>query len=177
MANEIYGLVAEFDTPGGLLKAAEGLRNSGYKKFETYSPFPIHGMDAAMGLKDSILGWIVFVFGATGLTCGFLLQTWVSVYAYKITVSGKPLFSFQAFVPVCFEVMILFSGLAAVFGMFTLNSLPELYHAMFNHPRFAIASSHGFFVSVEAEDGLYSEVETWQLLEKLGGKHIATVEA
>jgi len=177
MDNAIYGLVAEFDSPASLIKAAEGLRDSGYKKFETYSPFPIHGMDAAMGLKDSILGWIVFFFGATGLTCGFLLQTWVSVYAYKITVSGKPLFSFQAFVPVCFEVMVLFSGIAAVVGMFALNGLPQLYHAVFKHKRFAIASSHGFFVSVESSDGLYSETATTEFLAKLGGKHIATVEA
>jgi hypothetical protein len=177
MGKSIYGLMAEFDSPGSLMKAAEGLRDSGYKKFETYSPFPIHGMDAAMGLKESVLGWIVLVFGATGLTCGFLLQTWVSVFAYEITVSGKPLFSFQAFVPVCFEVMVLFSGIAAVFGMFALNRLPQLYHSVFNYKRFAIASSHGFFVSVESDDAHYSEVDTTRLLEKLGGKHIETVEA
>lgn len=177
MPNANYGLVAEFDSPKSLIKAAEALRDAGYKKFETYSPFPIHGMDAAMGLKDSVLGWIVFCAGATGLTCGFLLQTWVSVYAYKITVSGKPLFSFQAFVPVCFEVMVLFSGIAAVFGMFALNKLPQLYHPVFKHPRFAIASSHGFFVSVEATDSRYSDVDTKKLLTALGGKHIADVEA
>lgn len=173
--SKMYGLVAEFDSPASLIKAAEALRDAGYKNFDAHSPFPIHGMDAAMGLKDSILGWIVFVAGLTGVSLGLWLQTWVSLDGYAVTVSGKPFFSFQAFVPVCFEMMVLFAGIAAVFGMFGLNKLPKLYHAVFKHPRFAIASSHGFFISVEATDTHYSDAK--QFLETLGGRHVAEVEA
>ena len=104
MKKSVFGILAEFGTPSSILKAAKKVNLAGYTKFDTYTPFPIHGMDKAMGLKPSSLGWFVFCGGAFGLLFGFGLQTWVSITAYPVIVSGKPLFSYQAFVPVTFEL-------------------------------------------------------------------------
>ena len=131
--SQLFGVLAEFDSPKSLYHVAQKVRDEGYTKWDAFSPFPIHGMDGAMGLKESILGWIVVIGGAVGLSFGFGLQTWVATTAYKIIVSGKPLFSYQAFVPVTFELMVLFSAFAAVFGMFILNRLPQHYHPLFNN--------------------------------------------
>ncbi|NBV41941.1 DUF3341 domain-containing protein [bacterium] len=174
--NKTFGLMAEYQNPGQLLRAAEKLRDAGYSRFETYSPFPIHGMDQAMGIGNSVLGWIVVTCGATGLATAIALQTWVSTSAYRIVTSGKPLFSFQAFVPVCFELMVLFSGFGAVFGMLALNRLPQLYHPMLKKRRFLTATSHGFFISVEAKDPRFSIEGTGRFLQDIGGTNIEVVE-
>ena len=171
MGNSI--VLAEFQSPGDLLNAAKSVHDAGIKHFETYSPFPIHGMDDAMGLGQSKLGWIVLMGGLTGLSAGFALQTWVSTSAYKIVYSGKPLFSYQAFVPVTFEIMILFSSFAAVFGMFALNKLPEWYHKIFNSVEINKATDDGFFLSIDATDE--NEKAAIHLLEKIGGKSIKVI--
>ncbi|NDC82371.1 DUF3341 domain-containing protein [bacterium] len=176
MTNKPFGLLAEYKTPGELLHAAERLRDAGYKQFETYSPFPIHGMDNAMGINDSILGWIVVTCGATGLLSAIALQTWVSTSAYRIVTSGKLLFSFQAFVPVCFELMVLLSGFGAVFGMFFLNGLPQLYHPLFKKPTFRTVTSHGFFVTVESTDPRFSIDDTARFLHETGSTAVEVVE-
>ena len=168
-------ILAEFDGPATLLKAAKRIANSGYTKFDTYSPFPIHGMDAAMGLKDSPLAWLVLGGGLTGFSVAVVLQTWVATSAYKLVISGKPLFSYQAFVPVIFELTVLFSAFAAVFGMFALNKLPLLYHSMFKSKHFSKASSHGFFISVPFENPQFSDKETMTFLESIGGKNVESV--
>ncbi len=173
---KLYGLLAEYKDPSALIHAAEKLRDAGYKNFETYSPFPIHGMDSAMGIKDSVLGWIVVACGATGLASAIALQTWVSVSAYRVVTSGKLLFSFQAFVPVCFELMVLFAGFGAVFGMFALNGLPKLYHPLFKNHRFRTATSHGFFVTVESSDSRFSLEGTARFLQEIGGLSVEVVE-
>ena len=175
-SQRVIGLLASFTSPATVLKAAESLRDAGYKRFEVYSPFPIHGMDRAMGINDSPLGWIVVVCGAIGLSGALLLQWWVSVEAYAIVTSGKPLFSFQAFVPICFELMVLLSGFGAVFGMFALNKLPQLYHPLFRKKSFLKVTSHGFFVSVDSDDPRYSQVETADLLRSIGSVGIETIE-
>lgn len=177
MAKELFGTIAEFDSPKSLLKAAKALNEAGYKKYDAHSPFPIHGMDAAMGLGQSKLGWIVVCGGITGVTVGVLLTWWTSAIDYKLIISNKPLFSFQAFIPVIFELMILFSAFAAVFGMFALNKLPMLYHPIFSASNSEKLTSHGFFISVEVADDLYDTKKTKALLESLGGKGIEDVEA
>lgn len=168
-------IVGEFSDPKSLLKAAEALKNAGYKDFETYSPFPIHGMDDAMGLKPSILGWIVLCGGITGLTGALTLQWWTSAVDYKLVISGKPLFSYQAFVPVSFECMILFSAFCAVFGMLALNKLPKLYDSVFKHSTFHKATSHAFFVSVDDTDSQFDLTTTQTLLVQLGGQNVEVI--
>lgn len=173
---KVYGLLAEFDGPGSLLHAAEKLRDAGYKRFDCHSPFPIHGMDKAMGIKESQLGWIVLVCGTSGLLGGLGLQWWASTIAYPLVISGKPLFSHQAFVPITFELTILLSAFGAVFGMLALNKLPMLYHQLFNSSRFKKATDAGFFVSLESTDSNFDATQSRKFLESIGGKSVEVVE-
>lgn len=174
---EKFGIVAEFENPATLLKAARAINEKGYTQFDAHSPFPIHGMDDAMGLGNSPLGWIVFFGGLTGATVGMVLQWWTSAVDYPLIISNKPFFSFQAFIPVTFELMILFSAFATVFGMFFLNSLPRLYHGIFNAPGFSDVTSHRFFISVEASDDNFDETKTKSFLESIGALNVSVVEA
>lgn len=176
MDKKMFGVVAEFSSPQSVYHAAEKVRDAGFKKWDVYSPFPIHGMDQAMGIKDTPLAWFVFFGGVFGATAGFLLQTMATTKWYKIVTSGKPLFSYWAYVPVTFEVMILFSAFAAVFGMFALNKLPQWYHAIFNYKPFVKATSHGFFIGIEAEDSLFDVQKTKSFLESIGGTNVEAVE-
>jgi Protein of unknown function (DUF3341) len=168
--------LAEYDTPAQVLHAAEKLRDSGYKNFDAHTPFPIHGMDAAMGLGDSKLGWIVFPAAMAGTTAAFLLMWWTNGVDYPLVVGGKPPFSLPSMVPVMFELTILFSAFATVFGMFHLNRLPRHHHPIFNSERFARASDDKFFLSVEAEDPKFHLERTKKSLEGTHPTHIELVE-
>jgi len=169
-------VIGEFKDPTELLKAAKQTRKAGYEAFDAHSPFPIHGMDDAMGLKGSILGWVVLCGGLTGCVAGFGLQAWVATEAYPLVISGKPLFSYQAFVPVTFEVTVLFSAFAAVFGMFGLNKLPQLYNRLFKHKSFSKkATSHGFFISIDSELS-DDEVSIVEFLKSIGATNVSGVK-
>jgi hypothetical protein len=124
----VSGVIGYFDGPNEILKGMEKVRASNFEKFDAFTPFPIHGMDDAQGLPRSHLPWITFVFGITGTCAAFTLQYWTSAIDWPIIVGGKPFNSWPAFVPVMFELTILFAGLATVFGMFALNKLPQLFH-------------------------------------------------
>ncbi|MDG5765970.1 DUF3341 domain-containing protein [Balneolales bacterium ANBcel1] len=166
-----FGLLAEFDNPADLMDAAAAVNKAGYSKFDTYSPFPIHGMDDAMGLKPSKLGWIVLAHGIIGLLGGIALQIWSMDIAYPLIISGKPTLNFPAFVPVTFALVILLSAFGTFLGMFTLNKLPKFYNPLFNSERFSKASDDGFFLCVEASDPLYSETKTTELLKHSGATY------
>src|SRR5437870_3661418 len=106
----IYGMVAEFDTPAELIHACESVRDKGFKYWDAHTPFPIHGMDEAMGLGPCIVPWIVLCGGIAGFTAGLSLELWVNLIAYPLVIAGKPYNSFPAFMPVAFELTILFSA-------------------------------------------------------------------
>ena len=173
MAKEM--ILGEFDSPASLLKVAKYLASHGHSHFDTYSPFPIHGMDDAMNLKPSKLGWIVLLFGALGLLGGFSMQTFMSL-DYKYIISGKPFFSYPAFVPVTFEIMVLFSAFATVFGMFALNKLPQHYHLVFKSSNFRKVTSHGFFVGIESSDPGYDSKELHNLLVSLNSIKVEIIK-
>jgi len=174
--NNTYGLLATFEGPADLLHAAEKVRDAGFKKFDCHSPFPIHGMDEAMGLKDSPLGIIASV-GSLIFGSGVLgLMWWTSVKAYPLVLSGKELFSYQAFVPITFELCILGAALFTVFGMFALNRLPTFYHPLFNSKKFETFGDDGFLMSIEQADKNFDLNQTKALLESLGGKNIEVIE-
>ena len=170
------GIVAEFDSATALLSAAKKIKSSGYTKFETYSPFPIHGMDDAMGLSQSKLGWLAITGGLIGCSGGLALQIWTQAYEYPIIISGKEYASLPAFLPVTFELSILVTAFFTVFGMFALNGLPRWYNAIFNHKTFHKVTDDKFFVSIEADDPKYDINKVSNLLEKLGGKEIELVK-
>jgi hypothetical protein len=172
-----YGIAAQFDSAADLYHAAEKLREAGYTKFDVFSPFPIHGMDQAMGLRRSVLGKIIFCGGLTGFTTAVCLEFIPSSFLYPLIVAGKPtnLFTVPAFFPIMFELTVLFSAFTTVIGMLIMNGLPRLNHPMFNWERFKKFSDDKFFCVIEAQDPKYSERGAQDVLQSLGGQHITVV--
>lgn len=173
--NNTYGLLAEFKDPHALLHAAASVRDAGYKKFDCHSPFPVHGLDAAMGMKKSILGWIVAICAFGGAGGAMLLQWWTGSVAYPFVISGKPFFSFPAFIPVTFELSILSAGIVSVLALLGLNKLPRLHHPLFNSEQFAKASNDSFFISIEATDAKFKESDTKKFLESIGSMGVEVI--
>jgi len=173
---KLHGILAEFDGPSSLLNAGKKLHEEGYKKYDCHSPFPIHGMDDAMGLKRSPLGFIIALFAIIGGLVGFGLQTWVHSIEYPLVISGKPFFAYQAYIIVTFALFILFGAAAAVFGMLGLNKLPRYHHPLFYSDNFKKVTDDGFFVSIDAVDKIFDKKETKALLKSIGGTNIELIE-
>jgi hypothetical protein len=172
----LYGLLAEFDTPKALLAAAERVRSEGYVKTDAFSPFPIHGLDEAIGFKENKVAPVILGGGIVGLLGGFGLQYWTQVIAYPMNIGGRPTYSWVAWIPPMFETTILFAALSAVIGMLAMNGLPQPYHPVFNAPRFKLASSEKFFLLVEASDPKFSMDNTRALLSSLGPREVVAVD-
>lgn len=172
-----YGLLAEFENPHQLLEAAKKMNQEGFTKYDCHSPFPIHGMDDAMGLKRSPLGFIVFVFAAGALIAGFALEWWTSTIDYPIVISGKPYFSYQAYGPVAFALMVLTGAFTTLIGMLILNKLPQFFHPLFNSKRFEKIMDDSFFVSLSSEDNQFDIKKCKSFLEKIGGKNVEVIGA
>ncbi len=168
-------MLAEFNNPAQLLEAAEKLKEAGYKKFDCHSPFPIHGMDDAMGMKRSPLGWMVGFVAFLALLGGFTLEWWTSAVDYPLVISGKPFFSYQAYGPVAFAVMVLSSAFTALLGMMALNKLPMWYHQLFNSDKTAKISNDGFVVSIESKDPLFDQKKTKDFLIEIGGQNLEVI--
>jgi len=171
-----YGIIAQYDTPADVMHAAEKVRDAGFRKWDVFTPFPIHGMDKAMGLKNSKVGWFSFLGGVTGYTTGMLMIWWMNAVDYRLVVGGKPMFSPFAAFPPSYELTILFGAFGAIFGMLYLNRLPRLHHPLLKHKRFALATHDKFFIVIETADPKYSEAETRKLLEAVGSPRIEMVE-
>jgi hypothetical protein len=172
-----YGLLGEFDSPGALFRACERVRDAGYSLWDAHSPFPVHGLDRAMGLGRSRLPWIVLAFALGGAASGFALQTWVHSIAYPVVISGKPYFSWQAYVPITFELAVLGGALGAVLGMLALNQLPRHHHPVFDSRRFERASDDRFFISIEARDTRFDPASTPKLLAEAGALRLEWLPA
>ena len=172
----LYGLIAEFDSPGDLVTAATRAREDGYRRMDAYSPFPIHEMTAALGMRRTKLPIVVLVGGLVGTATALLMQWFASAIHYPINVGGRPLASWPMFIPITFELTILFASFATVFGMLGMNGLPMPYHPVFNAPRFALASRDRFFLRIEAKDPKFDLDRTRRFLETLGAHDIVEVE-
>jgi len=175
-ADQVYGLLAEFSDPGALLHAAEEVREEGYRHFDTYSPFPIHGMDDAMGLGNSKVGYFSFIGGVTGCATAYLLQWWTGAVDYPLNISGKPFFAVEPSVPIMFELTVLFAAFGAVAGMLALNGLPRPYNPLFYSDRFEGASDDRFFLHVAASDDQFDTEDTATMLRHAGAVHIELVQ-
>jgi hypothetical protein len=167
--------LAEYDSAAEIVHAAEKVRDAGYTDFDTHTPFPIHGMDQAMGLKDSKLGLIVFPIGMLGTLTAFSMMAWMNGVDYPIIIGGKPPMSVPSMVPIMFELSVLFSAFATVFGMFHLNRLPRHHHPIFNSARFAAATDDKFFLSIDVTDSKFNLEKTKKLLESTHPSHIELV--
>ena len=167
---KVAGMLAEFDGPAALVAAAAGVREAGYLRIEAYSPLPVHGIDAALGRRRTRLPWLVLLGGLGGVAGALLLQWWTNAIDYPFIISGKPLFSLPANIPVAFELTILFAALAAFGGGLALSGLPELFHPLFACERFRRATTDAFFLTIEAADTRFDADSTAELLSSLGGR-------
>lgn len=172
----VYGLMAEFESPGELLAAARAAREEGYRKLDAFTPFPVEGLAEEIGFHRNRLPLIVLAGGIVGCLSGFFLQYWVSVIAYPVNVGGRPFNSWPAFIPVTFEMTVLVAALSAVLGMLALNGLPTPYHPVFNVPRFAMASRDRFFLLVQAADPKFDRAATRAFLERTEPIEVSDVE-
>ncbi len=172
----LYGLMAEFDNPETLLAKARATYAAGYRKISAYSPFPIEELPAAIGVRRSRLPLLVLVGGIVGALVGFGMQYYAAVIDYPWNIGGRPLNSWPSFIILTFEMTILFAAGTAVLGMLLRNGFPQPYHAVFNAPRFRLASQDRFFLCVEANDPKFDFEKTRQFLEKLGPAEVVAVE-
>jgi len=164
----LYGLLAEFATPEALLRATQKAYAEGFRAMDAYSPFPVHGLDDALGVRRTRLPRLILGGGLTGAFTGFAMQYISCVLHYPLNVGGRPLNSWPSFIPVTFEMTILFSVFTAVFGMLALNNLPLPYHPLFAVPEFKRASQDRFFLCIEGRDAHFDAAKTRTFLTSLG---------
>lgn len=181
----LYALIAEFSDVDSVMSAAEKCRDAGFTRWDVHTPFPVHGIDGAMGIRPTVLPWITLTCGLTGLATA-IVYTWstnaitipglpTSLQGYEFLISGKPLWSFPANVPIMFELTVLFAAFSTIFGMLLLNRLPMHYNPLFKSDRFRRATADRFFVVIEASDPLFDERKTGEFLSKIGGAAIEKV--
>ena len=174
MADKV--IYAMYDDDDTTKDAAKLLVGKGVHVSEVYSPFPIHGMDDAMGLKRSKLGYVIGAMGLTGALFGFGLQTWIHSIEYPMNISGKPFFAYPAYAIITFELMVLFSAFGAVFGMMYFNRIPRFHHPVFYSDKFSRVTSDAFYVSIEISDPKYNEEEVKSFLKQIGGTEIEVLK-
>jgi len=171
----MYGMMAEFDSATALVEAARATHQAGYQKVDAYSPFPIEGLAEEIGFHRDEVPLVVLIGGIVGGLTGYLMQYWMSAVDYPLNIGGKPAHSWPAFIPITFEMTILFAVISAVFGMLAQNGLPMPYHPVFNVPRFALASKDRFFLIVFSSDKKYDPAGTYNFLESLQPRSISEV--
>jgi hypothetical protein len=174
--SRLTGLLAEFEDVSSVVSAASKTRAAGYKVWDVHSPFPIHGIDAVIGIRPTILPWLVLCGGLTGLASGVALQWFCNAFDYQFIISGKPMFSFAADIPIMFECTVLFSALTAVFGMLGLNRLPLLYNPLFKSARFRRVTNDKFFIWVDETDAKFNETGTEEFLKSVGATSVERIE-
>ena len=176
MSEKIYGLIAEFDSPAAILHAAEKIRDAGYRKWDAFTPFPIHGMDKVMKLGNSLVGWVSLAMGAGAFASVAGLIWFCNAFDYPLIVGGKPMFSApMTFVP-SYIMLIMGSAVGALVGMLGLNQLPRLHHPLLFKPRFELATRDKFIIVIGANDRKFCITETRKLLEAIGGANVEIVE-
>lgn len=172
----LEGLLAGFDSVDAILHASQKVRDAGYTNWDAHTPFPVHGLNEAMGAKPTLLQWVVLLSGSTGLLTAVALQWWMNAYDYPYIVSGKPFFSIPANVPIWFELTVLFSGFACFFGMLAFNKLPQFFHPVFRSSAFERATDDRFFISIMASDPKFDRQKTAALLKSLDPSSLEELE-
>src|ERR1700678_2732914 len=173
----IYGLLAEFDTPSDLVRAAQAAYNAGWRRMDCYTPYPVEEAAEAIGFHRDKVSLITLIGGLMGLCAMFSLETWISTLAYPLNIGGRPTYSWPAFIIPAYEWTILFAGFSAALGMFAMNGLPSLYHPLFNAPNFRNgATDDKFFLCLEATDPKFVPADSRVFLEAQRPVSIVEVE-
>jgi len=165
--DELFGLLAQFETQERLLEGARRTREAGYRNIEAYLPYPVHGIDEALGRKRSAIPLMALAGGFAGALTAYALEYYSAAIVYPVNIAGRPLNSWPQFMPVVFELTVLGAAFASFFGSMILNGLPHPYHPLFNVEAFKLASQSRFFLSIESTDPQFRLAETRQFLEGL----------
>lgn len=173
---KVFGLLGEYKTASEIFHACEVVRDAGYKKWDACTPFPVHGLEHAMGLRASRLPWFVLLAGMVGGGGIIVFMIWASAFDYPLNIGGKPTWSIPAFIPVVFECTVLLSALTAAFGMFAVNRMPTYHHPLFNVKNFEGVTDDKFFIVIEHSDPLFALELTEELLKSTGAVNIEIVE-
>lgn len=173
---DLYGVVAEFGTPEAVIDAANAAREAGYKKMDAYTPFPVTGLDEALGMTNTRLGWVVLLMGITGGLTAFAVQYFANAVYYPLNIGGKPLNSWPNFIIITFECTILFAAFTAGLFMLARNGLPRPYHSIFNTPNFGAATRDHFFLCIEAADERFDVAEVRSFMEAQSPLRVSEVE-
>lgn len=176
MSAPLYGLLAEFETSDALLAAAQAASAQGFRQLDAYSPFPIEGLAEAIGFEKTRVSLVVLIGGIVGGATAYAMQYYSTVWDYPMNVGGRPLHSWPSFVPITFELTVLFAAIAGVVGMLAMNGLPKPYHPVFNAPQFKLASQTRFFLCIKASDARFREDDTRGFLESLQPLSVREVE-
>jgi hypothetical protein len=160
----VFGLLAEFQKPEEVLGATRRARQEGYTLMDAYTPYPVEGLAAELGMRNTGIPFVVLMAGLVGAAAGYAMQYYTMAVDYPFNIGGRPYHSWPVFIPIAFEVMVLVAGFAALLGMLLLNGLPRPYHPVFNVPRFVEASQDRFFLCIEATDPKFDREGTKQFL-------------
>jgi hypothetical protein len=171
----IYGLMAEFENAEQILGAVRRAREAGYQTMDAYTPYPVEGLAAELGLTRTRVPFIVLVGGLVGCFVGYFMQYYAMAIDYPLNIGGRPYNSWPIYIPITFEVTVLVAGFSAIIGMLVLSGLPMPYHPVFNVPRFALASRDRFFLCIEATDPRFDRQGTREFLASLGPREVAEV--
>jgi hypothetical protein len=177
MANKkLYSLAALFKTPDEIINAAKKTTAAGYKKFDVNTPYPMHGMDRAMGMGQSKIGFVTLFFGLSGATFIFLFMWWCYAVSYNLVVGGKPFFAAPAFIPITFEITVLFGAISTVVGMIAVYfKLPDNAHPLHDTEYMKAVSADKYGLVIEAEDEKFDKAEVTEFLKKLGAYKIDSI--
>jgi hypothetical protein len=175
--NDRYGLVAEYDTPEAVLEAAHQARKAGYSKMDAYTPHPIEGLDDALGMKPTQLGFVVLGMGLLGAVAGYFMQWYSMTTFYPLNIGGRPLHDWPTYVVITFEITVLLSAFTAGLFMIGRNGLPRPYHPIFNTPGFERATRDGYFLCIEQSDPKFNEERIRELFASTGPVAVQEVSA
>lgn len=176
MSEKLYGIMAEFGTPEQLLAAARAAHKAGYRKMDAYSPFAVEGVAEAIGFTKTRVPLVVLIGGVVGGLTAYGMQWYSAVIDYPLNVGGRPLHSWPAFVPITFELTVLFAAFAAVLGMLAMNRLPKPYHPVFNVPEFKLASQTRFFLCIQSDEHVFDANEVREFFLSLTPISVREVE-
>jgi hypothetical protein len=174
--DRVHAAIGAFDSPDDLVEAGKRIKAMGYSKLDAMTPFPVHGIDDAIGIPYSKLGWIVICIGLCGTATALGLIWWCGAINYPLVIGGKPLFDFTFAIPITFELTVLFSAFASLLGMLGLNGLPRLYHPTVNYSLAHRATDDKFLLIIEADDPKFDAQRSVADLESVGAHTVEVVE-